>query len=296
MNPRVVVLGDLMADVVVRPLAPTALTSDTPSTVRLSRGGAAANVAVALAATGCEVHYIAAVGRDALGDAVLAELRDDHVSARVVRLDAPTGVVVALIAPDAQRAMFTDRGANAHLTKAAALELLDGEFDHLHLSGYTLLGEETRDVGQAVIRAARQRHWGVSVDACSLGPLLAMGAEKFLDAASGATTLFANKEEALALSTTSDVDEALERLLFRFNEVVITCGADGAVAGRETDRARAEAVATRVIDTTGAGDAATGAYLAARLRQESLDVALADAMASSAGVIGALGSRGQSRL
>ncbi len=44
---RILVIGDVMLDVVVKPMTAVAPTSDTPARVRLSRGGSAANMAVA---------------------------------------------------------------------------------------------------------------------------------------------------------------------------------------------------------------------------------------------------------
>ena len=60
----VVVVGDVMLDVVVKPLTDMAPTSDTASRVRLSRGGAAANMAEALARAGHHVTYVGACGDD----------------------------------------------------------------------------------------------------------------------------------------------------------------------------------------------------------------------------------------
>ncbi|MHB1906494.1 MAG: PfkB family carbohydrate kinase, partial [Acidimicrobiales bacterium] len=74
-----------------------------------------------------------------------------------------------------------------------------------------------------------------------------------------------------------------------------TRGADGAVAARGSERARVDARATTVIDTTGAGDAASGAYLAARLAGDTLAGALEAAMAAAARVVGGLGAVPYSR-
>ena len=81
MTPRVVVVGDAMLDVVVRPSASVAPTSDTPSRVRVGRGGAAANLAVAIASAdpGLEVVYVAAVGDDAAGEIFRRELEESPV-------------------------------------------------------------------------------------------------------------------------------------------------------------------------------------------------------------------------
>ena len=59
---------------------------------------------------------------------------------------------------------------------------------------------------------------------------------------------------------------------------------------------RVESRSDEVLDTTGAGDAATGAYLALRLRDGSIDDALTAAMAAASLVVRGLGSRGQSRI
>jgi sugar/nucleoside kinase (ribokinase family) len=50
------------------------------------------------------------------------------------------------------------------------------------------------------------------------------------------------------------------------------------------------ALATAVVDTTGAGDAATGSYLGARLLGEDPQTALGIAMAASARVVGEFGA------
>ena len=49
---------------------------------------------------------------------------------------------------------------------------------------------------------------------------------------------------------------------------------------------------TVVLDTTGAGDAATGAYLGARLSGLGMRESLARAMAAAADVLGGLGASG----
>lgn len=289
---RIVVIGDVMIDVVVRPTARVAPTSDTPSHVRFSRGGAAANMAVVLARAGHDVTYIGAVGDDAPGQMVTDDLVNAGVDARLSVVAAPTGVVVALVALDGQRSMMTDRGANQLLDLEAVERHLALPFDHLHVSGYTLLDTATRGVGTAALRRARSDGRPTSVDVCSVGPLADVTPAVFLEAARDATTLFANEEEALALSGAPGVDDAIEQLARHFDEVVVTRGANGARARRGGEHAEVPSLSRDVLDTTGAGDAATGAYLAARLQGGSLVQSLNDAMASAAVVVRGLGSRG----
>lgn len=292
----IVVVGDVMLDVVVKPTTEIASTSDTPSRVRVNRGGAAANTAEALARAGHRVTYVGACGADFASQFFEDRLHNTGVTAELEFVDAATGVVVAVVGADGQRAMMSDRGANSSLGRAHVLAQLDRPFDHLHVSGYTLLDPATTDVGRAALERAFECGRSTSVDACSVAPLLELTPAAFLDAARGARFLFANEEESLVLSGAVDVDSAIELLARDFEEVVVTRGVNGVRARLDGLDYHAPSSSDGVIDTTGAGDAATGTYLAVRLRDGSVDEALESAMSAAAVVVRGLGSRGQSRI
>jgi len=293
---RVVVVGDVMLDVVVKPIAEIAPTSDTSSRIRLHRGGAAANVAEALARSGHHVTYVGACGTDLAAQLFEETLRDAGVEVILERFDTSSGVVVAVVSSDGQRAMMTDRGANSSLGLEHVRRVLELPFDHLHVSGYTLLDSSTTDVGQGALARAHELGRSTSIDVCSAAPLIEMTPRTFLAAAAGASLLFANEEEALALSESADVAAAMSTLAAKFKEVVITRGEHGARAHRDGVDYEVSSPSDFVVDSTGAGDAATGAYLGARLDGAGLQEALTLAMAASAQVVGGLGSRGQSRI
>jgi sugar/nucleoside kinase (ribokinase family) len=287
---RVVVIGDIMLDVVVRPLTALAPTSDTASRIRVGRGGSAASVALAIARSGHDVRFLGAAGRDGSAALVREALEQAGVPVDVEYVDVPTGTVVSVVADDGHRGMLTDRGANSHLTESFVLAALASPFDHLHLSGYLLLDPSTRAVAASALAHATSRGSTTSLDVCSVAPLRVLTPSAFLEYAKGATYLFANEEEALTLSAADDVTSALNHLATRFDEVVITRGANGAVGARGEFRADARALDVAVLDTTGAGDAATGAYLGARLHQESIEDALEAAMVAGARAVEGLGA------
>lgn len=291
----VAVVGDVVLDVVVRVRAPLATTSDTPAETVVGRGGSAANLAVALAGAGCAVTFVGAAGRDGAARLVEDDLARHGVRAHLLRAGATTGTVVALVDEGGQRAMLTDRGANGALSAEAVAAVLPGDATHLHVSGYTVLDDRTRAAATALLGRARDAGWSTSVDACSVAPLRAIGPATFVAATRAAAMLFANAEEAAALSGCDDPDGALGALASAYGEVLVTRGADGAAAAHGLDRARAGARPTTVVDTTGAGDAASGAYLAARLAGEGLAGALEAAMAAAARVVGGLGAVPYSR-
>jgi len=292
-NPkRVVVIGDVMLDVSVQPTRNVAPTSDTPSNVSLGRGGSGANVAVALAHYGHEVIYVGVVGNDFAGQLFADDLVQSGVTPQLIAGAGPTGVVVSLVAPDGQRAMMTDRGVNDQLTVDHVATVLEEPLDHLHLSGYTLLDDVTRPIGTAALDMARSKGATTSVDVCSVGPLAQVGVPVFLEAAMPISMLFANGEEAMLLTGERDARTAAIELSPSFDEVLVTLGREGALAAKAGTLHHEASHSVDVLDTTGAGDAASGAYLANRLSGASIDDSLVAAMDAAAVVVRGLGSRG----
>jgi sugar/nucleoside kinase (ribokinase family) len=289
---RVVVLGDVMLDVIVQLKADVAPTSDTPAAIRVTRGGSGANLAIALRTADHDVIYVGAAGRDAAADVFVDALSEEHVTPRLESFDGATGTVVSIVARDGQRSMLTDRGVNPRLSADFVTAQLDQPFDHLHVSGYLLLDPATREVSVSALAHARLCGSSTSVDVCSVAPLRQVTPAVFLRCAEGATMLFAIEEEALTLSSQTDVEHALDALAPLFDEVVITLGARGVIGAKASERYRASATDASVVDTTGAGDAATGAYLGARLNGVEPPSALANAMVAAARVISGLGALG----
>lgn len=284
---RLTVIGDVMVDVVVVPHAPLAPTSDTPSTVRLARGGAGGNLAIAARAGGISVRFVGVRGDDVLGDWIAQEMQRRGLDLELlVDSSRPTGVVVSVVAPDGERMMLTDRGANASLSERSPVWPLD-DGGALHVSGYSVLAENSRESVSTLLR-----RWAgpTSVDVCSVAPLRELGPARFLEAVAGATRIMANQEEALALTNTAEVGTAAYRLLDSFEEVLITRGREGALVATRDQVVPVAGLEQPVVDTTGAGDAATGAYLAARLSGAPIDRALDAAMIAGASAVGRVGA------
>jgi len=279
-----------MLDVVVRALEPVHVTSDTKSAVRIGRGGSAANIAVELALDH-HVAFVGVVGDDSAGEVFLADLRAANVVPFVNVLAGATGVVVAFVNDDGERAMLTDRGVNPRLDAQAVLAALEEPFDHLHVSGYSLLDSKTRAIATEALGVARMRGATTSVDVCSVGPLRQIGAPRFLKAIGRVSILFANEEEALCLAEAKTLQRAITALAPYAHEVVVTLGAEGAIVASEGETVHKPSRDVVVVDTTGAGDAATGAYLSKRLSGRSAHQSLELAMSRASKVVRKLGSR-----
>ncbi|WP_256105785.1 carbohydrate kinase family protein [Streptomyces sp. ODS05-4] len=262
------VVGDVVTDVVARYRAPLAAATDTAAEIRTLPGGAGANAACWAVRAGCaDVRLLARVGADR-ADWHEESLRRAGVRPLLVRdRHAPTATVVALVdRGDGERTFLTDSGAALRLTPAdCPADALEG-VGRLHLSGYLLFAAPADAAAGAVLAAARERGVAVSVDPASTGFLARLGRDRFLAAVDGADLLLPNAAEAALLTGLADPGAAAAALSRRFRLVAVTLGGSGALVA-ERGRVVAEAAAppARAVDTTGAGDAFTGAFLAALL-------------------------------
>ncbi|AGS68878.1 carbohydrate kinase family protein [Streptomyces collinus] len=263
------VVGDVVTDVVARHREPLATGTDTAAAIRTLPGGAGANVACWAAHTGCpDVRLLGRVGADA------AQWHERELQAAGVRPhlvvdpEAATGTVICLVdaGAAAERTFLTDSGASLRLEPADWSDaLLDG-VTRLHLSGYLLFSEPSRELAAVALAAARARGVRVSLDPASAGFLAEFGVDRFLAFAEGLDVLLPSRDEACLLTGLPEADDAAAKLSRLVPLVVAKSGPAGALVARAGKvLARVPAAPAAPTDTTGAGDAFTGAFLAALL-------------------------------
>jgi ribokinase len=294
---HVVCVGDVMVDVVARLPGPLALGSDTPARIELYGGGSAANTASWLASLGTPTTLLARIGpeHDPLRAVALEALPAVIAHALAADDDRPTGRCLVLVSAAGERTMVPDAGANARLVGA---DLGPDHFRpgrHLHLSGYVLFGPG-RAAGEHALALARAAGMTISVDASSAAPLATLGAERFLDMIGPRLLLFANLSEALILTDREladggDAHAAARHLARRLGEVIVKCGADGAIWSDGTREVQVNARSVDTVDTTGAGDAFAAGFLHATGGGRSINEALQSASEAAARACARVGGR-----
>jgi len=295
--PRVVVIGDVIDDVLVRATGKVAADSDTDAQIQRAAGGSGANTAAWLAADGLGVDFVGTVGHDDLGrhQALLA---DAGVTPHLTASGTPTGTIVILVDGPA-RHMYTSRGANAETGPAGVPADVLAAASHLHISGYSVFSPAADESAWSdLIDRAHLLGVSVSVDPGSIAYLRNYGVLRFLRAIAGADVLLPNLDEGRALGRSEDALTAVQTLLGIFPVVAMTHGPEGAIAARaggDVLDVLSLASSDDVVDTTGAGDAFTAGFLAGWLTSPDTDSALATAaergMAAAARAVRSLGAR-----
>lgn len=248
-----VVIGDLVADLIVLGGGRLERGTDNRAVVRLTRGGSAANVAVA-AAERHPVRFIGRVGDDTLGETLVHELEAAGVQARVQR-SGRTGSIVILVDDDGERTMITDRGAAAEL-EDIPWEWIDGA-DWIHLPLYGFVPEVSRAALLDACALARARGIPISLDLSSTAAMRELTAPTLarILAVVHPDVVFANDEEA-RLADAEGVRPAGVYVVKRGGDSILV------TVGGTTTEVAVERVDV-VIDSTGAGDAFAAGYLVA---------------------------------
>lgn len=298
------VVGDVVTDIVARHAHPLTIGTDTPAEIVLRPGGSGANTAAWAAHLGADTRLLCRVGRDT-GAWHTAELVRAGVTPHVrVDPDRPTAVVIAMVDGTGERTMLTNRGAGGHLGVADwTSALLDG-VAHLHLSGYTLFAEPGLELARLAMREATERGVTISVDPASAGFLRDFGPERFLREIAPATIVIPNLAEALLLTgeqpsagTAADEndtagEEAGKALSTRYGTAVVKLGSKGALLARKGRVvARTSSPATEIVDSTGAGDAFAGGFLAGLLSGLTPEDALRKGCAAGSSAVAQIGGR-----
>ena len=256
-------------------------------------GGAPANFACHAAILGGGVTMLSAVGKDARGDEALAILRRFGIDTSSVQriADAPTGSVGVSVDP-AGKPSFEIHAGSAwdRIAWTNALEARIPEVDAIY---FGTLGQRG-DVSRATIRRAL----GLAKARGILRVLDVNLRRPFCDAAliresiAQASVLKLSDDELLEVAAACEIaleakpEATLRNLLTRFglDLVVMTRGAKGALLVAPNDAVDQPGIPTKVVDTVGAGDSFTAAFVLGLLRGEARDGILRKACQTASAV------------
>lgn len=265
---RIVVIGSLNADLTIYcerlPLPGETVHGNG---FAVNPGGKSANQAVAASRLGGNVSLVGAVGEDPNGHMLLSSAAGAGVDVGHVRPSSePTGVAVIAVDASGENNIIISAGANGTLSPADVAEASDV----MEQAAVVCLCLEVSM--ETVLAAARAGHDAGARVLLNLSPYGEVPRE--LTALSDVLLVNAH-EAALFLGEGADVpgpdaaDAEWDKVRMRFVErgirqVLVTLGSQGSVvldslAHEGSQVARIAPTKVRAVDTTGAGDAFTGA-------------------------------------
>jgi sugar/nucleoside kinase (ribokinase family) len=294
MTINVLCIGDVMLDVIARiNVSPQKINfgSDTASRISTSSGGAAGNVAAWLTRTDARSAIVSHVGDDPAGAAIVTEFDALGVSHGDLVIPGETsGVVVVLVDSSGERTMFPDKGANSRLVVEDLPDL--SEYQVVYISGYALLNPLARDGVLAMIAKIKADGIPIYFDPASVGAMKDVADKELHSWFSMMDVILLNEEESIYLTGSVDIERALNYLLDFSQVVVVKRGSAGAIAkARGFDSISLPAVASTVIDTTGAGDSFAAGFIASFSKNRDLTAALQAGAELAADCVAIVGGR-----
>ncbi|HYJ29535.1 MAG TPA: adenosine kinase [Allosphingosinicella sp.] len=266
------------------------------SQARETSGGSAANTVAGVAALGGRAGFVGQVAADQLGEIFTHDIRALGVEfVTPAKSDGlPTGRCLILVTPDAQRTMNTFRGAAHQLS----VEALDPEqiksASILYLEAYLWRSEGPRAAMREAMRIAHDAGRRVAFTLSDIACIVPHRREIVEMLESGAIDLlFANEAEIASLAEAGDRDAAIAAIENKVRALVVTCGAEGALAA-ENGRRVAVPVAkidAGIVDTTGAGDLFAAGFLVGQAEGRSIEQSLKMGSIAAAEIISHFGAR-----
>jgi ribokinase len=255
----------------------------------LSSGGKGANQAVAAARMGAATALIGCVGDDPDGRAVLEDLQSSAVDTSDVTTVAGvrTGAAFVMVAGDGENFIVVASGANEKLEP----EQVRAGLDRRLARGDVLVSQAEIPLQALVGAVTRADELGARV-VVNLAPFRMVPDEVL----GHCDPLVVNEGEAKALLQETGRDrgdaETMAAELGRLTRsAVITLGGAGAVYATGDVVRHVPAPAVAVVDSTGAGDAFTGALAASLCRGDELPDAVRLGVAAGGYAVGRPGAQ-----
>lgn len=257
---RTLVVGDLNVDIIASGMSlfPKLGREILCGDIRTVLGGSASIFACRLAQLGAKVDILGKVGNDEHGRIVLNALKSNGVGINrvIVKDDLRTGVTISLTYPE-NKALITFMGSIGALEKSDVKPEVFKCYDHLHVSSI-YLQPKLLDSLFGIFAEAKDQGLVTSLDPqCDPQGKY----EKIWEILEYTDIFLPNDDEAMNITSTTNISNALEKLSLRVKAVIIKCGREGAVGIANGEIVNVKAFKIRPIDTTGAGDSFDAGFI-----------------------------------
>lgn len=232
-------------------------------------GGAPANVAAAIAALGGSVDLAAKVGSDPFGNFLVDVMKSFGVGTSYMLRDETHFTTLAFVSlmESGERDFYFNRGADGQLNMQEIEDMDLSDFSIVHFGSATaFLPGPLQSAYQGLLQKCLQQNIFVSFDPNYRHLLFQNDTQNFIDQSwnflESCHFFKVSDEEAMMITGNETVEAAATTLLQKTKGIfAITLGKEGTLLGIHNTTIIIPSIAVKPVDTTGAGDAFTGAVL-----------------------------------
>jgi fructokinase len=256
----IVSCGEALIDFLPRPAA-----DGTPAFGAFP-GGSPFNVAIAIARLDTPAGFFGGLSSDLFGDTLRLALHDSGVDTTLAHISTrPTTLAFVSLVDGNARYAFFDEGSAGRMLTDIDLPAVPKTVTALHFGSFSLAEEPCGSAFEELMRR-EHRDRVISLDV-NVRPTLIRNRDGYLariDRLAAMTDIIKLSEEDLAwIAPDGAFDDLANRWLGMGTKLVIlTNGAEGAVAISQGASAKIPTPAVKVVDTIGAGDTFTAGVLA----------------------------------
>lgn len=255
-------VGEILADMIGQKV-------DGVTTFKAFCGGAPFNLAVNAKQSGAKVGFVGRVGNDVIGRFVLGEAQKAHLERLDIQIDAERNTTIAFVTlTDGER----DFAFNRHDTADFNIDFDDIDFESyenleiVHLGSLMLSEQKGREFAEKIANKASELGAKLSFDMNFRKDIY----KNFEDAKRAyapfvecADIIKFSDDELTDYTGISDMDEAAKSVLKKDKLLLVTLGKSGSAYYYNDLKEIVPSISgVKCVDTTGAGDAFFGAFLA----------------------------------
>ena len=249
-------------------------------------GGSPANIAMNVKKLGVNSLVVACVGQDRLGDFLINHLNAAGISAEYIqRADDSTSLVVVNKSSTSPIPIFY-RGADHRISYAPALESAVVDSKIIHFSCWPISMPHSRSTVEKILTQARKSQNLICFDPNYHYQLWNKGenGREYVKSIIGmADIVKPSEDDAERIFGKGEPEKQIEKFLTLGAKLVImTLGKDGVLVCNGLETLRLPSLATKVEDTTGAGDAFWSGFYAALIKGYAVKEAVSFGCAVSA--------------
>ncbi|MBL0700992.1 MAG: adenosine kinase [Desulfosarcina sp.] len=241
----------------------------TPAQPALVPGGSACNTVIGISRLGGSARFIGKCGEDEYGSIFEDDLKKNQVEPLLFKSSSPTGRVLSIITPDAQRSLLTFLGASSETEPDDISVACFKDAAIVHIEGYLIFNS---DLMMAALKHAKKAGALISLDLASFTvveefhSMFERIVHDFVD------ILIANEDEARAFTGYADESKAIQALAEKAGVAVLKVGKRGSYIAETGNIIKIEPVGSGgAIDTTGAGDLWASGFLFGLLNEYPLE-------------------------